>query len=998
MNTQRNLLNSLLLTLFLFSFSYFSGAHDWNSTVLDGTGAIANISEIQSSFSKTAGQGTAGLSQPDPFHTIIPVSILVYTEFARSDEWNNTVTAINTAYGSDYSSSNLTDYTNLAAELPGNDILLIPEQERANTTAMKAVGAAWSDILTEFVHNGGIVILLTYGVWYENFGQTTNIYNESGLLQINEVAKVTKSSTISLVDPNDALARGVDLSWPAPTDFLCFNVSEGNIVADNGTHPIIVHKILGRGHIVLLGFDFVEYELNSARLLSNAIRLHRHVVFDDSHSQSDDIFGNFSSYADDLSFAGFAVSSMDEFAPAYFNACDVLIITPPSLIGSLPYTTGEVAAIQAFVENGGSLFLLTEAGQDGDALDPIGTPFGFVRDKALYLRDSDDFVGGNDHWIAFSDQNLVNHSLMVGVDRIEQYSLARLVDLPASVQNIISTDHDSTVTWNDSSSANGTICLATLSYGGGRVSIAMDSEWLLDDADLDNDGESNYEDSSNEILAVNTIQWLAAAGHKERIVLFDESHGANWLINSSYLAFADYLTDNGYTVKWMSQFSSNLLDVAHILVISDGTANYTTDELAAIASFVATGGGLFLIADQDQGGLEADQIGLEFDIDRNNTGFLQDSDDGSGSQSSYIIFNGSNIGSHPIMQGVSRIELNGTTGFNTIGNGTALVLTDTDGTCTWSTGGSAIDIATIAATERQLGRIVYTADAEFLRDDHDGDSDGVSNFFDADNNLFVVNAFQWLTENRAPVVTVISPNGGESLAQTLTINWTAVDPNKDDMTFDLYYRPNGTTWISLALGLNTTQYNWATSNLSDGDQYQIRVVATDDALSSQDTSDNTFLIDNHGPNIMNIQHDPVNITIAADVIDVSGIGSVTINVTTDYGLSWITFPMEKGSGNTYYFSTSMYTNGTMVVYQVMATDNSPFHHKTASVLYSFVVQLTSPSTSETPTDTEESMSTSEDKNGGEIIECVLYGSGVAILVLTGLFFVRYLLIKHGKQE
>jgi hypothetical protein len=997
MNTRCKLLNCILLGIFLFSSTNFSGIHDWNSAVLDGTGTIANILEIQPSFAKNAGQETAGLSQPDSFHTIVPVSILVYTEFVRpNEEWNNTVTAINTEYGLDYSRSNLTDYTNLATELPGNDILLIPEQERATPAEMKAVGAAWSDILTEFVQNGGIVALLTYGLIYQGFGQTTNIYNDSGLLQIIEVAKVNASSTISVVDPNDALARGVDPSWPAPNGSLGFNVSTGNTVVDNGTHSLIIHETLGKGHIVLLGFDFVEYELNSAKLLANAIRLHRHAVFDNSHGQTDDIFGNFSNFADDLSLAGFAVSSMDEFAPVYFNACDVLVITPSSLSGSLPYTTGEVAAIQAFVENGGGLFLLTESGQNSDALDPIGTAFGFVRDDSVYLRDSDDYAGGNDHWVAFSNQNLINHSLMVGVDRIEQYSIARLVDLPAGVQTIIGADSDSTATWNDSSSASGAICLATLSYSQGRVSIAMDSEWLLDEVDFDNDGESNYEDSSNEILAVNAIQWLAATGPKERIVLFDESHGANWFTNTGYTVFADYLTDNGYTVKWMSQFSSHLLDLAHILVISDGTTNYTIDELAAIDSFVATGGGLFLIADQDQWGLEADQVGLVFGIDRNDTGFLQDSDDGSGIQSSYIVFNESNLGSHPIMQGLSRIELNGSTGFNTIGNGTALVSTDTDGTCTWSTGGIANGITTISATEHKLGRVVYTADAEFLRGDQDGDSDGVSNFFDADNNRFVVNAFQWLAENRAPVVTVISPNGGENLGQTVTINWTAIDPNKDDLTFDLYYRPDGTTWISLASELTTTQYNWVTTELSDGDQYQIRVVAADDALSGEDTSDNPFIIDNHGPSIMNIQHDPLAITIAADVIDVSGISIVTINITSDNGLTWVGFPMEQGSGNTYYFSTSLYSNGTEVIFQILATDNSTFHHKSVSIPYSFVVGIEAPLSSGVPIGTEEPTPTSEDENGGEVIEWFLYGSGMAILALAGFFLVRQYLINRGK--
>ena len=64
-------------------------------------------------------------------HQILPVSILVYTEYTDiNDEFVRTMEAIDNTYGTDYYYENLTDYTNLDSALSGHDIFLIPEQEK----------------------------------------------------------------------------------------------------------------------------------------------------------------------------------------------------------------------------------------------------------------------------------------------------------------------------------------------------------------------------------------------------------------------------------------------------------------------------------------------------------------------------------------------------------------------------------------------------------------------------------------------------------------------------------------------------------------------------------------------------------------------------------------------------------------------------------------------------------------------------------------------------
>ena len=92
--------------------------------------------------------------------------ILVYTEFVdtRTDqEYENTMSAIDNTYGTDYLQTNLTDYNNLDSLLPGKDILLIPEQELANITEMQTIGTLWASTLTTFVDDGGVVVMLDFG-------------------------------------------------------------------------------------------------------------------------------------------------------------------------------------------------------------------------------------------------------------------------------------------------------------------------------------------------------------------------------------------------------------------------------------------------------------------------------------------------------------------------------------------------------------------------------------------------------------------------------------------------------------------------------------------------------------------------------------------------------------------------------------------------------------------------------------------------------------------
>ncbi|MFX1252361.1 MAG: S8 family serine peptidase [Promethearchaeota archaeon] len=96
-----------------------------------------------------------------------------------------------------------------------------------------------------------------------------------------------------------------------------------------------------------------------------------------------------------------------------------------------------------------------------------------------------------------------------------------------------------------------------------------------------------------------------------------------------------------------------------------------------------------------------------------------------------------------------------------------------------------------------------------------------------------------------PTVTVISPNGGEALSNTVTITWTASDPDGDTLTFTVYYW-DGSTWFELASDLTDTSYEWDTTSVSDGSSCKIRIGASDGTFTTEDES-NTFTINNPDP-------------------------------------------------------------------------------------------------------------------------------------------------------
>ncbi|MHA1421671.1 MAG: hypothetical protein ACTSSD_06215 [Candidatus Thorarchaeota archaeon] len=771
------------------------------------------------------------------------VNILIYTEVADTihvgEEFDNVLSSLKGSLEGKFTYDNLTDYTQLELMIDEFDVLLILESENGNFTFSGTVNAAWSGILPSFVNAGGIVICMSYAHGPGQYGASLGYINGT-LLDITN-PESAYSHQIDLYDTNDALARNMPASYTGASGSLSFDVSADQatkVMEDNtNAKPVVVHATQGKGHVVVLGFDMFTVDANQDTLLQNAVLLHRHVVFDNSHAQDYTINMGFTTLAEDLPFYGFSVSSMNFFDPAILDACDILVVTYCGTV----YNSTEIAIIQNFVDTGGALLIVTERVSFGDATDPLMNSFGYARNGTFDLEDSDD--SGTSPWfIHFMPENINMHSTKVGVDILEVYGSEGLIAMPEDAVPLVVTDSDGTATWDGLDAAIGVPVAAAQSVGEGRLIILCDNGFISDD-DWDADATVNYMDADNEIFTRNVFRWLAGAGIPEQTVVFDQSHGPFSYVYSSYNPLANLLMFNGYNVEFMSSFNPTSFNDADILFIADGSIVYNATEITQIQTYVKNGGGLFLIGDHTTLSAEIDPIAQEFGLTYNSSGWLEDTDDFD-TFDSYLVYEGNNIGSHPIMDGVDRLEVDRGTGFISIGSGTALVVTDGDDTANWSNGGLANNVPVYAATLHDMGRVVYVTDIN-LPGVGDADADGFGLLYDSDNSVFMGNVFKWLAENRAPTVEVITPNGGEVLNGTITIEWEGLDFDSDPLIYNVFYSDNnGSDWTLLESDLHVTEYEWNTTLHDDGTGYMIRVEVSDGMVSGADVSDDPFELDN----------------------------------------------------------------------------------------------------------------------------------------------------------
>jgi hypothetical protein len=106
-----------------------------------------------------------------------------------------------------------------------------------------------------------------------------------------------------------------------------------------------------------------------------------------------------------------------------------------------------------------------------------------------------------------------------------------------------------------------------------------------------------------------------------------------------------------------------------------------------------------------------------------------------------------------------------------------------------------------------------------------------------------------LVSANAPVVTVLSPNGGEIWAagDTYTITWAANDADGDSLTYGVLYSPDGNNWVPVGTAITETELAVSAAELAGGNGAKVRVMATDGVNTSADESDAPFAVGRKGP-------------------------------------------------------------------------------------------------------------------------------------------------------
>ena len=102
----------------------------------------------------------------------------------------------------------------------------------------------------------------------------------------------------------------------------------------------------------------------------------------------------------------------------------------------------------------------------------------------------------------------------------------------------------------------------------------------------------------------------------------------------------------------------------------------------------------------------------------------------------------------------------------------------------------------------------------------------------------------------APTVTLLAPNGGETISDTFQAQWQAGDADGDPLTFSLQIsRDGGTGWLPITRDITGTTYTLDAAYLPGTDHARLRVIASDGVRTGTDSSDADFTVPNHAPQL-----------------------------------------------------------------------------------------------------------------------------------------------------
>jgi len=131
--------------------------------------------------------------------------------------------------------------------------------------------------------------------------------------------------------------------------------------------------------------------------------------------------------------------------------------------------------------------------------------------------------------------------------------------------------------------------------------------------------------------------------------------------------------------------------------------------------------------------------------------------------------------------------------------------------------------------------------------------------------------------DNSPAVHVISPNGGEILTSDhVQLSWEATDLDGDPLVYNLLISGDGgLIWEPLETGLKQTTFNLTLTGFSGGNQYIVKVIASDGVNTGEDVSDGFFTIASF----------TINVVTPAQIVPLGGKANYTLSITSYGGFS-----------------------------------------------------------------------------------------------------------------
>ena len=276
-----------------------------------------------------------------------------------------------------------------------------------------------------------------------------------------------------------------------------------------------------------------------------------------------------------------------------------------------------------------------------------------------------------------------------------------------------------------------------------------------------------------------------------------------------------------------------------------------------------------------------------------------------------------------------------------------VILTDPGGGETWSGEREITWIATDKDDDSLTGVVYYSPDsgnewiylADFTtKDTHylwdttgipNGDdyrvkvtvSDGEDSADDSSDTDFTIH------NNHPPEITVITPDGGDTLDGVEVVAWTADDEDGDTLTVDiLYSRDSGTTWRHLAENEpDDGVFLWDTITVVDGHRFRVKVIVDDGLVTASDTSNGDYAIKNSVEDYP--PHPPERLTARAgnSIVKLEWMDShepdfSTYSVYRTTGIDPQTLALLAADLTESRYHDEAVTNGEMYHYAVTATD------------------------------------------------------------------------------